>query len=279
MVRETVYSSAPALGSPRRFAAEALGDLRIVPRPAWRMFRREMRARFRQSLLGSAWLVVPTLATTLVWVYLDHAGVLHFGETGTPYIVYVLAGLLLWQAFLEALNMPLKRLTAAREVLKKARLPHETFLVAGALEVVLGFAVRLVPLAVVMAFAGAPVRVTILLVPLGFAVLVVLGFLIGLLVAPLGLLYEDIGQGILVVGTLWFFLTPVVYPLPASGTTAALVRLNPVTPVLVTTRSWLTGAPGAEPVATALVAVGSLVLLVLAWATYRLARPHLVARL
>jgi lipopolysaccharide transport system permease protein len=94
-----------------------------------------------------------------------------------------------------------------------------------------------------------------------------------------GLLYEDVGQGLSVALTFWFFLTPVIYPWPRTGGGAWLVAHNPLTPVLHTTRAWLTGAPGASPWAFAAVSAGAAALLLAAIIAYRVARPHLVARL
>ena len=66
-----------------------------------------------------------------------------------------------------------------------------------------------------------------------------------------------------------------IYPPPHTF----LIRLNPVTPVLVTTRSWLIGGGGGTPGALALVFAAALALLVIAWLVYRLAQPHLVVHL
>jgi lipopolysaccharide transport system permease protein len=75
------------------------------------------------------------------------------------------------------------------------------------------------------------------------------------------------------VAGFWFFLTPIVYPGPASG----WLRFNPVTPLLETSRSWLAGmevAPGFF-----LIVGLAAVALAAAWLLYRLARPHVIARL
>ncbi len=276
---ETVYSAEAALRSPARFAAAARADLRVIPSSAWRMWVRGLQARHRGSRLGYAWLPVPALALALTWVYLDRIRVVRFGDTGISYLAYVLTGVVLWQAFADGLQAPLRSLREARHMLTKARIPHEAWLVAAALDAVLNLVVRLAVLAVVLVGTGTWGSATILLTPLGMVVLLVLGFAIGLALTPLGLLYEDVGQALTVAAGFWFFLTPVVYPWPSELAGDWLIALNPVTPVLVTTRAWLTGAPGAESAQLAVVGAGALVLLVVVWLVYRLARPHLVARL
>jgi lipopolysaccharide transport system permease protein len=242
------------------------------------MFVRNLQAEYRQSRLGYIWLLGVPLATTLTWVYLSHAHILRLGDTQVPYVLYVLSGTLLWQVFMEAITNPLARLSLARDVLKKSRLPHETYLVAGVLETLFGFIVRLGLLAVVFVWVGAPLRWEMLLTPVGVLALLVLGLAIGLLLAPAGLLFEDIGRGLAIAVSLLFFLTPVVYAQPPVSAANSLIALNPVTPVLTTARSWLIGEPNSSPAATVLVLCAATVLLVVAWLAYRLARPHLVAR-
>jgi lipopolysaccharide transport system permease protein len=276
---ETVYSAAPLLASPRTFAADARADLRVVPAAAWRMWLRGLQARHRQSRLGYAWAVAPALAIALTWVYLDHVRIVRFGDVGIPYLAYAVAGVLLWQTFSDALHAPLRRLGGARDLLNKTRLPHEAWVLAGALEVAFDLLLRLAVLAVVLVAAGAPVGAALALAPLGLVVLLLLGLAIGLALVPLGLLYEDVGKALTLLTSFWFFLTPVVYPWPSDLPGTWLVSLNPVTPVLVTTRAWITGAPGAEPAQLAGVGIAAAALLFAAWIVYRLARPHLVARL
>jgi lipopolysaccharide transport system permease protein len=279
-VDERVYSAAPALREPRRLLGDAARELRAVPATAWRMFIRNIQARFRQARLGYVWLAVAPAVVTLTWVYLGHAGIVHFGGAGgVPYAVYVGSGIILWQLFQEVLNSPLQRLSAATVTLKKAPVPHELWVVAGVFEALFGFAIRLVLVCVLMAAFTVHLSASVLLVPLGVGTLVVLALAVGLLLTPLGLLYQDVTQGLLVATGLWFFLTPVVYPRPAPHGAAFLVTLNPVTPVLDTTRAWLTGAHGAAPGSLALVAACSIATLAVAWLVYRVARPHLVARM
>jgi lipopolysaccharide transport system permease protein len=272
---QTVYSSAALLRTPRRLAVAIAADLRVVPATAWCLFVRGLQGRHRQSVLGYLWLLIPALVGTLTWVYLSHSKILRFGETAVPYALYVLAGTLLWQLFVDALNAPLQRLSAAKSVLTKARVPHESWMLAGVLDAGTNFVIRLSLLAVGLAWAGTSAGWELLLAPIGVLAMLVLGVAIGLVLTPIGLLVPDVDQGLRIAIGFWFFLTPVIYPEPDT----LLVRLNPVTPVLVTTRSWIVGGGGAAPGPLVLVLVASLVVLVAAWLVYRLAQPHLVAQL
>lgn len=272
---ETVYSSSAVLRTPRRLAKAIKADLRVMPSTAWRLFVHELQARHRQNGLGYLWLLLPAIASTLTWVYLSNKRILNVGDTEVPYALYVLAGMLLWQLFTESLHTPIERLSGARQVLTKARVPHESWIVAGVLEAGFAFVIRLGLIVVALVWAGTSAGWALLLAPLGVATLIVLGLAIGLILTPLGLLYPDIGHGLRIATGFWFFLTPVIYPQPEN----VIVRFNPVTPVLSTTRSWIVGGSDGSPGGLAIVLAASLLLLAAGWMVYRLAQPHVVAQL
>ena len=270
---ETVYSARPELADPAGFLRRALADLRGSPPIGWRLFRAGLRARHRRSLLGYFWLLLPAAAATLICVYLQSRRIFDVGATPLPYAVHVLAGMVLWQTFVDALNAPLQQLQAGRQMITRSRVPHEALMLSGLCEVGLNGLVRLVVLAgALAAFAVVP-SPSVMLLPLGMLALILLGFVFGLLAAPWGLIFDDVRPGLLVLAGFWFFLTPIVYPAPDSG----LLHLNPVTPLLETTRSWIVA-----PVASRgffVVVAGAFMVLIGAWLLYRLARPHAIARL
>ncbi|CUS44114.1 MAG: ABC transporter permease [Pseudomonadota bacterium] len=272
-MEDIVYSASPELRRPRHFAAKAMLDLRASGAIAWRLFRSNLRIRHRRTFLGYLWLLLPVMGTVLICSYIHSRRIVSIAPTSLPYPLFVLSGMILWQSFVDAINAPLQQLTAARQLITRSRVPHEAIILAGAMEVLLNAAVRLAVLVVVIAI-WVPFVPSMVLIPAGVVALVVFGLAIGLAVAPLGLLYDDIGRVIAMAMTFWFFLTPVIYPLPSFGP----LRFNPVAPLLVTTRSWLLGWWGVSNGFLVIVGI-ALVGLVAAWLWYRLARPHVVSRL
>lgn len=75
------------------------------------------------------------------------------------------------------------------------------------------------------------------------------------------------------------FLTPVIFPLPPTGTARRLMLLNPATPIVATGRAWLTGSGDEIPIAFLLVVAASLALLGMGLLIYKVALPHLIERL
>lgn len=278
-LEEVVYTADSQLRAPGRFAAELRADLRVAPAVGWRLFLHGLRAGHRRSWLGYLWLLIPPLATTATWVYLNHMRVLDVGPTDVPYTVYVLTGTVLWQVFAEALQSPLQQLSSARNILTRSRTPHEALLLAGLYQVLFNFTVRVVMLLPVFFWFGVGWGPSVLLAPVGVAALLLLGFSLGLLLTPTGLLYQDISRGLGLLVGFWFFLTPVIYPPTARWAASLPGWLNPVTPLLLTTRGWLTRGEATPARAFAPVLLLSLLCLCAAWLFYRLARPHLIARL
>jgi lipopolysaccharide transport system permease protein len=75
------------------------------------------------------------------------------------------------------------------------------------------------------------------------------------------------------------FITPIVFPMPESGLFAKIVYWNPVTPVLVTTRDWMTGAEASLLPQFLLVAVSASIVCIFSWVLFRLTMPYVIERL
>jgi lipopolysaccharide transport system permease protein len=276
---ETVYSSQSQLRSPGRFLRETFSDLRACREVAWLLFARNLRSQYRKSFLGYLWILLPPIATMLLWVYLSSTKTITIGRTDIPYPVYVLTGTMLWQVFVDALNCPLNQLNLSRRLITKVRLPHEAILLSGVGVILFNLAVRLAILVPALFIFHCPLTWGLLLAPFGTLALLLLGMAIGLILAPVGLLYQDISLGLTMALSFAFFVTPIVYPLPTRWPASLLATFNPVVPLLETTRNWL--ARGFISPADGFYAVtaGTLVLFIVAWLAYRLAQPHFIARL
>jgi lipopolysaccharide transport system permease protein len=109
--------------------------------------------------------------------------------------------------------------------------------------------------------------------------MIAFGFFIGLLLAPIASLYQDVQKTLGFVISGWLFLTPVIYPTPKDGILSVIVNLNPVTPLLVTTRELATGAELSHPVGFWIASAIALIGLLVAWIFYRLAMPFIIERM
>lgn len=275
----TVYTPESPLRQPRKFVRELISDLWGSRELAWRLFVRDLRAQYRASLLGYVWVFLPPLVAGLPFVYLNSAGVISVGDTPIPYAAYAMVGAIIWQTFVDALNSPLRSVNAARAMLTRINFPREAILLSGLMQVGFTFVVRLaLVIGVFAAFALKPAATSPLFV-VGMISIALTGFMIGLVLTPLGVLYGDVQHSLPIASTFLMLITPVLYPVPSSGLGAMVASLNPLTPLITTTRDWLTTGAAAQHIAFLVVSGVTVTLLILAWVLYRLALPHLVARL
>jgi lipopolysaccharide transport system permease protein len=274
-----IYTPRPELLEPVRFIRSMFRDLAACWELAWRLFVRDLSARYRQSLLGYVWAFLPPLATTIPFIFLRSQGVFKTAETSIPYPAYVVIGILFWQVFVDAVQMPLKVVTAAKPMLSKIQFPPEAILMAGLGDVLFSFLIRLVLLVAVFLWYGLTPPTTALLMPVVVVALVTLGFMFGLLVTPFGILYTDVMQSLSLITTFWLFLTPVIYPPREAGLAGLLSRANPVSPLVIVGRDWLTSGKTTFLPEFVIVAALSLVALFVGWVGYRIALPHIIARM
>jgi lipopolysaccharide transport system permease protein len=102
--------------------------------------------------------------------------------------------------------------------------------------------------------------------------------MVGVLLTPIGILYNDVPQMIPVLSVFLMLMTPVVYPPPQHGLAASLARFNPLTPLIVATRDWVTTGESSHVTGFCMVTSTAVVLLFGGWVLYRIALPHIVAR-
>lgn len=275
----TIYTSESAIASPGRMFRDMFHDLRMSRELSWRLAVRDISAQYRQTILGFLWALLLPLANTTVWVVLNVSGILTVGATELPYPVFVLIGTMLWAIFMEAVTAPLQGASAARAMLTKINFPREAIVISGIYQVLFNAAIKLAILLVVLAvFAIAP-DWTIVFVPFGVASLILAGTAIGLLLTPIGLLYTDIGKGLPILLQFLMYLTPVVYPLQEEGMLRTLLLLNPLTPLIETTRTWLTGGTLEWLPYFLITNCLAIFLLLGVWIIYRLAMPILIERM
>jgi lipopolysaccharide transport system permease protein len=240
---------------------------------------RDISAQYRQAFLGFLWAFILPLANTLAWIFLNSTGIIKVADTTMPYPAYVFTGTMLWAIFMDALNAPLAQVNAARGMLAKLNFPREALVVSGIYQVLFNASIKIVMLLGALIFLGITPGWSLLLFPLGILSLVLVGTTFGLLVTPVGMLYTDVGRALPLLMQFLMYVTPVVFPIPKTGWAATLFTLNPLTPIILTTRDWLTGfAPGYLGFFL-LVNIAVVVLLLVVWVVYRLAMPILIERM
>jgi lipopolysaccharide transport system permease protein len=274
-----VYSPEPLLGHPLTLIKNMGLDLWAGRELAWRLFVRDLSAQYRQTYLGYIWAFLPPLVASATFIFLNSQGIVKIDTGGIPYPAFAMMGTLLWQVFVDAMTSPSQSLLAAKSMLSKINFPREAVLMGGLCMVVFNFLVRLVLVAAVMLIWNVVPTMTILMFPVAMAALLAAGFSIGLCLAPIAGLYGDVTRAIPMVAQFWMLLTPVVYPARTQGLAGVLATWNPVSPLITTARDTLTGQDPSHLPAFFIVFFCAVVLAFVGLVGFRLAMPHLIARM
>ena len=207
----------------------------------YRLALRNIRAKYRQSLFGILWVLLPPLATSGVWIFLRSQNIFDFKGLSVPYPVFVLTGTLLWQVFSESITILLDNLNHNRSLLTKINFPHESLVFSAVCEIFFAIFVKLILLAAVLIIFQILPGWQFVFTILGIFALMLLGLTIGLMLIPFAMLYKDISLGLPFILQFAIYLTPVVYPLPDYKGIGKILAYNPVTPLLTNSREWLFG--------------------------------------
>lgn len=241
MKHHHIYSPDRGFSSPFKLLKEILLGFKEGAYLGRQLFMRDLKAQFRGSFLGLAWAFVPPIVTTVIWVFLQGQKVFQVDDTPIPYPVFVLGGTILWSLFTTSLQKLTQRVTSAKGMLAKLNFPREALILAAFLDLAFDFAIKLILFFIAAIIFGVFPDAGILMLIPGLLSIFMLGFGINLILFPVFMLLQDVNRLIPFVIQFGFFLTPIIYPSPKSGIAQYLSTINPVVPLLNTTRAALTG--------------------------------------
>ncbi len=204
---------------------------------------REIKARYKQSFVGYAWLIFSPLSQILVYTFVFSI-VFKFPQNNVPYIVFLYAGLLPWNFLTAALSQGTQCLVENAPLLRKVAFPREVIPYAVIVSKTIDMLVSLLIFIGLVIIFRAPIAPTaFLFIPLFIAQL----FLttgITLVLAAANLFYRDIQYLANLIILLWMYLTPILYPLSLVPDRFVWVyKLNPMVGLVEGYRSALFGYP------------------------------------
>ena len=246
---------------------------------ASRIFTRNLNGLYRQTALGLFWAFLPPIANTAIWIFLKSQNVFEIGDTGVDSTVYILTGMILWQAFVDAFQAPANVLNANKNMVSKLNFPRESLLLVGFNEVLFNMGVRLVLLIPAFILFRVPVSWGILLAPISIVGMIVFAMALGLFLLPVGSLYKDIGRFISMVLPFWMIVTPIIY-VPSDTFPGTLLNwVNPASPLLLVSRDLLLMGETTHGMLGMVFGLLSIPLLLIGLIIYRISLPILIERM
>lgn len=176
----------------------------------WLLTRRDLRVRYSTSALGYLWSVLdPLVMSAIYWFVFTVIFQRKVGEE--PYIVFLLAALLPWMWFNGAVSDSTRAFLREAKLIRSTMIPRTIWVNRIVASKGIEFLLSLPVLAVFAVATGARVNIDILLFPLAIAIQTVLTIGVGLLVAPLVVLFRDLERVIKLGLRFLFYASPIIY--------------------------------------------------------------------
>ncbi len=222
---------------------------------------RDVKVRYKQTVLGAAWAILQPLMTMVLFTLI-------FGRwakmpsDGAPYSLFTFAALIPWTFFANSLGAASGSLVGNTHLISKVYFPRVLISLSSIGTGLLDLLVALAVMIGLMTYLGVPVTARILALPPLIVLTILAAFGVGSMLAALNVMYRDIRYVVPFLTQFWMFASPVVYPVsmvPAGWRWA--FYLNPLVGVIDGFRFALLGTP---PNAAA-IATSAAVSAVLAW--------------
>ena len=224
---------------------------------------REVKVRYKQTMLGATWAIIQPLFTMLVFS-LFFGRLAKMPSDGIPYPLFSLAGLIPWTFFSGGLGQSSNSLVASANLISKVYFPRLAIPLSSVLSGVVDFAISFLLLIGMMAFYHQAPSIRCVFLPLFFLLAFAIALGVGLWLSALNVEYRDVRYTVPFLTQFWMFATPIAYPASLlHGIWRTIYGLNPMVGVVEGFRWALLGtnnAPGpmiaASSLASVLILVG-----------------------
>jgi lipopolysaccharide transport system permease protein len=214
---------------------------------------RDVKVRYKQTLLGAAWAVLqPAMMMIVFTVFFSRLA--RIPSNGMPYPIFVFAGLLPWTFFATAIANAANSVVGSEQLISKIYFPRLIVPFAAVGAAIVDFGVAFLLLIGLMLYYGIAPGAGLLLLPLLVVLLTLAALGIGTMLAALTVAYRDFRYVVPFLVQLWMFGTPTIYmrvlsdsPDEAGRTLAPVIRAmlvaNPLTALIAAFRSSVLGGP------------------------------------
>ena len=205
---------------------------------------RDIKVRYAQTALGAAWMVFQPLAMMLVYTF-AFSHLAKVSIPGLPYPLFALSGLTLWTFVSRGVFVGTMSLVTEIAIVTKTSAPRVLVPMAALTSMLVDFAITLGLFIVFdLAYGRVPTWRFVFVLPL-FALAYLLTLGMSLALSALNVRYRDVSQALPFVIQLWFFVSPIAFPLltPGRAWETYLQALNPLVGIVLAFRWALLGTP------------------------------------
>jgi len=237
VLRETIIEPASRITS-RNFT-----DVWEYRELLWFLIWRDIKVRYKQTIIGAAWALIQPVATTVVFS-MSFGRIGNMPSEGLPYPLFALAGLVPFSYFSAAVSAGSGALIANQQLISKVYFPRVIIPLASVLTPLVDFAIGLALLVVALFWFGIVPSPHMLWIGAFMLLAIATAAAVSLWVSALSVRYRDIRYVLPFVTQFWLFASPVAYPASVIAPRwRDLFALNPLTGVIEGFRSALVGKP------------------------------------
>lgn len=171
---------------------------------------RDVKVRYKQTLLGAGWAVIQPFFTMVVFS-LFFGSLAKVPSDGVPYPVFSYAALVPWTFFANGLTQSSNSLVGSSNLIQKVYFPRLTIPVASVMSGVVDFVIALAVLFGIMAYYGIAPTAAVLALPFFLLLAVVTALGVGLWLSALNVHFRDVRYVVPFITQFWLFATPVAY--------------------------------------------------------------------
>jgi lipopolysaccharide transport system permease protein len=241
-------------------AALNLRDLWLYRELIYFMIWRDVKVRYKQTMLGAAWAIIQPVMTMIVFTFLFGRIAKLPTDNNIPYPIFSYTALLPWGLFVAALNQASRSLTANQNMVTKIYFPRLVLPLASILSGLVDFVIAFVILIGLMIYYGiTPSINAIWALPLLLLLTVIAALGVALWLAAINVQYRDVNYALPFMTQFWLFITPVAYSSNLISEQWQLVySLNPMAGVVNGFRWALLGkntGPGPEMAVSVVISI------------------------
>jgi ABC-type polysaccharide/polyol phosphate export permease len=187
---------------------------------------RNIKTRYKRSVLGVAWTMLNPLMMTII-LALVFSELFRFPMRHYP--VYLLCGTVFWNFFAQTTLSAMSELVWGGGLLNRIYVPRAIFAATALGTALVNLFLSLPPLFLVIWFMGAPLKPALLFLPVAILLAALFSFGVGLILSTLSIQFADVVEMYQILLPAMYFLTPIIYPLDyISEPRRWLFKLNPV---------------------------------------------------
>lgn len=192
---------------------------------------RDLKVRYAQTLLGAVWTVFQPLAMMLVYTY-AFTKLARIDTSPIPYALYALSGLVLWTFVSRAVFQGTQSLVLDIAIVTKTPAPRLLIPLAAVASMLVDLLITMILFLLFMFAYGRVPPAQFVVVPLIVLLAVALAVGLSLGLSALNVRYRDVGQALPFTLQLWFFLSPVAFPLLTPGGDSWITLLQALNPLV-----------------------------------------------